>query len=550
VVVVMPILDITPLGSTRSGTAGAVAAIVDYLTRGLQRSGPTIGHTAGYYADQAERPGIWRGSGVNNETLHGDATPEQLTRMLLGGHPNTGTVLVASIGSSGRAERHRIKPPDTHNASALLNVHETAERLGVDPSYVKRLLLQTERSNLDATNPAPSQPLYGVRDGAGRWRVEPTEIARFIGARTEPKVVVAYDATFKWEKSISLAWVQADETTRRIIEVALDVGVKTGIAYLETHGLQVRQGDRRVAGEGMWAVQYRHTTNRNLEPQLHDHVVIANISAADGDTRTIAARSLFTHATTAGHLAGQAVRHELTAQLGYAWGPVVNGTCDIAGVPEVAMRIMSTRSREVQELADVYGGSQQARRIAALTTRNRKEEPADRGALEAQWRERLDYVGFNSADEQALRNQQSVESRTPKRCEQLHTHLGSPVGVTRLDATFDRNAVIREVIAWDGKSGGAAGLSADDVEHLTDGWLASPNVVRLADGDRQLFTTTEMIRLEEHVRRAYQNGFTEHCAVVDLATIQTETILWQHSSGHQLGADQAAFVKHLALSGH
>jgi conjugative relaxase-like TrwC/TraI family protein len=550
-VIVMPILEITPLGSTRSGTSGAVAAIVDYLTRGLQRGGQGIGLAAGYYADRPERPGIWRGSGVNHETLHGDASPEQLTRMLLGGHPKTGMVLVASIGSSGRAERHRSKPLDATDAAQWLTVQQTAERLGVDPSYVKRLLLQTERSNLDSTSPAPLQPLSGVRDGAGRWRVEPSEIDQFIGTRSESKVVVAYDATFKWEKSISLAWVQADDETRRIIEGALDIGVKTGIAFLESHGLQVRQGDRRVAGEGMWAVQYRHTTNRNLEPQLHDHVVIANISApADGNTRTIAARSFFTHATTAGHLAGQAVRHELTRQLGYAWGPVVNGTCDIAGVPEVAMRIMSTRSREVQELAEVFGSSQQARRIAALTTRSRKKEPADWGALERKWRDQLDYYGFSFADEQALRHQQTLEHRTPKRCDALYAHLGSPAGVTRLDATFDRNTVIREVISWDGKTGGAAGLEADDVELLTDSWLASPNVARRTQGDRPRFTTVEMIQLEETVLRACQNGFKQHQAVVGPATIQTETILWQNSTGHKLGTDQAAFVQHLVSSGH
>ena len=115
--------------------------------------------------------------------------------------------------------------------------------------------------------------------------------------------------------------MQADPDTRRVIEEALDAGVRAGIAYLETHGLEVRSDERRVAADGMWAVQYRHTTNRNLEPQLHDHVVIANIAAdPDGVTKTIAARSLFTHATTAGHLAGQAVRRHLTAQLGYEWG--------------------------------------------------------------------------------------------------------------------------------------------------------------------------------------------------------------------------------------
>ena len=79
----MPILDITPLGSARSGTAGAVAAIVDYLTRPAQPANPAIDGPTGYYADRAERPGVWRGRGVNGEQLTGEATAEHLSRVLL-----------------------------------------------------------------------------------------------------------------------------------------------------------------------------------------------------------------------------------------------------------------------------------------------------------------------------------------------------------------------------------------------------------------------------------------------------------------------------------
>ncbi len=281
-------------------------------------------------------------------------------------------------------------------ADAVLDVDQAAARLGTDRSYVKRLLLATERHAIDPElHRRPLQPLHGRRDEAGRWTVTLEELERFAAARREPKVVVAYDATFKWEKSISAAWVQADPTTRRIIEDALDVGVRTGIAYLENHALEVRHGDRRLAADGMWAVQYRHTTNRNLEPQLHDHVVIANIAAdPNGTTKTIAARSLFRHATTAGHLAGQAVRHHLTEHLGYEWGTLRNGTCDLAHIHPTPLGAISTRSRDVRELADTYGiDSQKARRIAALATRRRKDEPTDYAALEASWSETLSHWG-------------------------------------------------------------------------------------------------------------------------------------------------------------
>lgn len=193
----MPILDVTPLGSARSGTAGAVAAIMNYLTRSTPRA-TGIDGPVGYFADCAERPGMWRGRGVNGEQLTGEATPEQLTRLLLGGHPNSGAVLVSSFGSSGRVARDRTTPPTTERAQ-WLDVRQTAERLGVDPSYVKRLLLATEQHEREPQlQRPPLQPLHGVRDGNNRWRMEPSEVERFIRARSEPKVVVAYDATFKW----------------------------------------------------------------------------------------------------------------------------------------------------------------------------------------------------------------------------------------------------------------------------------------------------------------------------------------------------------------
>ncbi len=89
----MPILDVTPLGSSRSGAAGAAAAIVDYLTRPPQQPqvGKEGGGPAAYYGDRAERPGIWRGRGVNGEQRNGEATPEQLRRLLLGAHPDSGS---------------------------------------------------------------------------------------------------------------------------------------------------------------------------------------------------------------------------------------------------------------------------------------------------------------------------------------------------------------------------------------------------------------------------------------------------------------------------
>ena len=70
---------------------------------------------------------------------------------------------------------------------------------------------------------------------------------------------------------------------------------------------------------------------------------------------------------------------------------------------------MSTRSREVRELAEAYGSdSQKARRIAALASRQRKQVPADYDALEAKWSDTLSHWGFSSEHERALHNRVTV----------------------------------------------------------------------------------------------------------------------------------------------
>ena len=551
-VVLMPILDVTPLGSTRSGTAAAVGRIVDYLTQ------PTPAQTdgvEGYYADRAERPGVWRGRGVAGEHLTGDVTPEQLSRLLLGGHPLHGGVLVAATGSAGRAAARRDTPVIAANSIDMLGVTDAAALLGLDRSYVKRVLLATERHGADPSrHRRPVQPLDGVRDAHGRWLVDRAELDQFIRARSEPKVVVAYDATFKWEKSISLAWVQADPATRATIEAALDEGVRVGVSYLESHGVHVRHEGGRLAADGVWAVQYRHTTNRNLEPQLHDHVVIANIAATpNGDTRTIAAHALFTHATTAGHLAGQAVRHHLTNTLGYAWEPVVNGTAEIRGVPPVAIRAMSTRSNEIRELTDHYGtNSQRARRIAALATRSAKQHPADYEALEAKWSGYLDHLGFATSHADALQQGSWPPGRADRY--RLYTHLEGPTGVTANTAVFDRNSVVRAVIAWDSTDGRGSRLEAAEIERHVDEWLASPNVARLNERParwttEERYTTTQMLDLEASIIRAHTNGHNRGLAVVDALVLNVETHIWQHTANATLGPDQVAFIAKLTASG-
>jgi len=75
-----------------------------------------------------------------------------------------------------------------------------------------------------------------------------------------------------------------------------------------------------VKGDGLVAAAFRHRTSRAAEPQLHTHVVVANLvhSPADGRWTALDARPLYRWARPVGHLYEAQLRWELTRRLGVA----------------------------------------------------------------------------------------------------------------------------------------------------------------------------------------------------------------------------------------
>ncbi len=120
---------------------------------------------------------------------------------------------------------------------------------------------------------------------------------------------------------------------------------------------------------GVWAASYRHRTNRNLEPQLHDHVVIANIGAAEGRTQALDSRLLHHHAKTAGDFAGAGTRRHISETLGVGWQSVERGLADIDGFTRNQIATFSTRRAEVTTLTDELGLDSAARAVAARAAR-------------------------------------------------------------------------------------------------------------------------------------------------------------------------------------
>jgi conjugative relaxase-like TrwC/TraI family protein len=119
----------------------------------------------------------------------------------------------------------------------------------------------------------------------------------------DPKVA-ALDLTFSAPKSVSvLAAVAPDEITTELI-LAHEQALRAALVYLEETAVQVRRGHdghEVETGEGLIAGAYRHRMSRALDPQLHTHVVAANMTRGpDGRYTALHGASLYRAAKTAG----------------------------------------------------------------------------------------------------------------------------------------------------------------------------------------------------------------------------------------------------------
>jgi conjugative relaxase-like TrwC/TraI family protein len=193
------------------------------------------------------------------------------------------------------------------------------------------------------------------------------------------------DLTFSLPKSWSLlALVGKDQ---RIIDAYRSAVVET-LQWAEKNAAQFRTekgGKERLhASDNLTVALFQHDTNRNQEPNLHFHAVVANMTQdKDGKWRALRNDKLWQHNTLLNAMTMARFRIEVE-KLGYRIGAFgKHGNFEAKGIDRDAVMAFSTRRQEVLEAR--RGGGLEAGVVATLATRQAKQSDVDRGALMAQW---------------------------------------------------------------------------------------------------------------------------------------------------------------------
>ncbi|MGH2928828.1 MAG: MobF family relaxase, partial [Solirubrobacteraceae bacterium] len=253
-------------------------------------------------------------------------------------------------------------------------------------------------------------------------------------------------------------WALSDRAIAEQIVAAHDRAVDAAITYLERHATALRRGHAGaevIDGDGFVAAAFRHRTSRAGDPQLHTHVLAANMSRGpDGRWTALDARPIYAHARTAGFVYQAVLRDELARSVGFLFEEVSQGNADIAGVPNELRRHFSQRRREIAAEMERNGAtSARGAQVATLSTRQAKTERLSEAELRERWAESARPFEFSTGELPRLLRQPVIDAEDADLAAILTEH----------DATFARRDAVRAVAA-----AATQGASLDAIEARAD----------------------------------------------------------------------------------
>jgi conjugative relaxase-like TrwC/TraI family protein len=300
---------------------------------------------------------------------------------------------------------------------------------------------------------------------------------------------------------VSVLFAIGDGETSRTLVEAHEEAVGAAVGYLEREACRVRRGRGgriELRAEGFVAAGYRHRMSRAGQPQLHTHVVTANLArGSDGRWSALHGYPIFQHAKAAGSLYQAHLRLAVRERLPWArWGEVRNGMAELEGVPAGALAHFSRRRAEIVEWleAEDRSGRQSAEK-AALATRAPKAEPVPL----APWRERVRAEaaehGFGRDELAALTRHVERAPARPVDLDEVGTLLAGPAGLTAQRNCFEmRHAAIGLAAAH------RDGARVADVERATRAFLGRGDVVPIAmPGGDGRYTTASLLACERRI---------------------------------------------------
>lgn len=222
------------------------------------------------------------------------------------------------------------------------------------------------------------------------------------------------DLTFSAPKSVSIMALVYED--KKLIE-AHDQAIKETLNEIEKNYLKVRiKKSNKVSIEEIQkslSAVFRHELSRDLDPQLHSHVVLANIVKDQNNNWRSA---YFDEIYNNKKIIGAIYRSYLAQGVKNAGYEIEHKGKDcyfeIKSVPSQIIDLFSSRSKKIREIADPNSSQKQLEKIT-LKSRNSKNVSEYNHNLQPVWQEKISKLNINFDHQKNLINNKknSVKNR-------------------------------------------------------------------------------------------------------------------------------------------
>jgi conjugative relaxase-like TrwC/TraI family protein len=360
-----------------------------------------------------------------------------------------------------------------------------------------------------------------------------------------------YDLVFRPVKDVSLLYGLGSPEVAGAALAAHHAGVHAAVAYLdEVVGARRGKAGRdleHVVGQGVLAASFTHRQSRELDPLLHDHLIVFNrTEGPDGRWTAIDGRDIYENRLAVDAVYRTTYQAQLTRELGVTWSePDQHGNRSIVGMPKALVEAMSKRDHQIRLALEAQRAAHKAvtpelRRVVVSETRRAKEHIGE-PTLRDRWAEEAAALGFTGEgiERETLGR---TDLRAPSRAQlaAVFDDMAGPEGLALQASTFIRADVVKAL------GDRIAGADGKRLLELADQFLAARCVSAastLARNQRR-YSTPEMLRQEELLLRSGERRQHEGAAVV-----HGESLRFALQAHPTIGQDQTVYVRDLTQGG-
>ncbi len=354
----------------------------------------------------------------------------------------------------------------------------------------------------------------------------------------ENKHRAGYDYTFSAPKSVSiLALVKGDKSVLNAHKNAVEK-VVTEIESLASTRQMVNGVPVITKTENIVGALFMHDTNRNLDPHLHTHAIIANVTFDEttGKFRTLSSdpvnkdgfvETTWSTQVALGKLYRQFLKEELAEQ-GFEFQTVgKNGLWEIKGIPQEVLKEFSSRREEI--IASVSpDASNKSLSVATKDTRQAKDF-TNKDVVKQFWAKKLEgLLPKFQVDELKLSPEKTKEMLKTQETQIAAIDQALPKVIAEISknkAKFGRAEILNNIVD---KVYFEGGNFSELVSSRVDKLVQEQGLI-VTDRQQNYFTTPEHLAKES----AATSLMMKLSHQVQNLKAETQTIIAQHITAQQ-----------------